>query len=349
MTNTGDIAVWLSKFGFAIFLAAAAISFGLLLILRPLLQRYALAHPIARSSHKIPTPQGAGIGVIVATMSTVAGASVLFGDFGNSSLWLVLAATVLIAAVGAFDDVSPIPVLPRLFLQAVGVAIVLAALPVDLRVVPALPYWLERPLLGLAILWFVNLVNFMDGIDWMTVAETVPVTAGLVVIGGLGALPTSGIVVALALCGAVVGFAPLNRPVARLFLGDVGSLAIGLLLAWLLVGAAGRGHIAAALLLPLYYIADATITLFRRVARGEPILQAHRTHFYQRATERGFTIIAVVGRVLAINIALTALAIVSVCWDSVTVQMITLAGGAVCVGWLLITFERGKNPAKFAG
>ena len=124
---------------------------------------------------------------------------------------------------------------------------------------------------------------------------------------------------------------------------------IGLLLAWLLVSVAGRGHIAAALLLPLYYIADATITLFRRIARGEPIWQAHRTHFYQRATERGFTVIAVVGRVLAINIALTVLAIVSVCWDSVTVQMTTLAGGAVCVGWLIFTFANGKSPIRSAG
>ncbi|MBI2713821.1 MAG: glycosyltransferase family 4 protein [Rhizobiales bacterium] len=343
MTNTGDIAAWLGTFGFVIFLSAAVISFGLLLILLPLLQRYALAHPNARSSHKIPTPQGAGIGVIAATIGTVAGASVLLGDFGNSSLWLVLAATVFISSVGAFDDISPIPVLPRLFLQAVGVAIVLAALPGDLRVAPLLPHWLERPLLGLAILWFVNLVNFMDGIDWMTAAETVPATAGLVVIGGLGALPMSDTVVALALCGAVVGFAPLNRPVARLFLGDVGSLAIGLLLAWLLVSVAGRGHIAAALLLPLYYIADATITLFRRVARGEPIWQAHRTHFYQRATERGFTVMAIVGRVLALNIALTALAIISVCWDSMIVQLATLACGAALVGWLLFSFVSREN------
>ena len=148
----------------------------------------------------------------------------------------------------------------------------------------------------------------MDGIDWMTAAETVPITTGLVVIGGLGALPTSDTVVALALCGAVVGFAPLNRPVAKLFLGDVGSLAIGLLLAWLLVSVAGRGHIAAALLLPLYYIADATITLLRRVVRGEPIWQAtapilsarDRTRIYRHG-----------GRSRAgVNIALAVLAII---------------------------------------
>ena len=120
----------------------------------------------------------------------------------------------------------------------------------------------------LAGLWFVNLVNFMDGIDWMTAAEVVPIAAALVAIGYLGALPPE------AFRGAGARrrddwFAWFNRPVARLFLGDVGSLPIGLLLGWLLVLLAGGGNFAAALLLPLYYLADATITLLRRLAGGE--------------------------------------------------------------------------------
>jgi UDP-N-acetylmuramyl pentapeptide phosphotransferase/UDP-N-acetylglucosamine-1-phosphate transferase len=337
---------WLGIFGFAIFIVASAVSFGLLLLLRPLFQRYALAHPNARSSHKIPTPQGAGIGVVAATIATVAGASFLFHDVGGHSLWLTLAATVFISLVGAFDDVSPIPVMPRLILQAIGVAVVLAAVPSDMRIAPSLPYWLERPLLGLAVLWFVNLVNFMDGIDWMTVAEVVPVTAGLVIIGSLGALSTSQIVLAIALCGAVAGFAPLNRPVAKLFLGDVGSLAIGLILAWLLIGVAARGYLSAALLLPLYYIADATITLLRRIAQREPIWQAHRTHFYQRATEHGFTVTVIVARVFAVNIVLGILAIASVYWDNPIAHVATLTCGTALVGWLLWTFAAQRQTSS---
>ena len=118
----------------------------------------------------------------------------------------------------------------------------------------------------------------------------------------MGALPHDATVVALALCGAMIGFAPFNRPVARLFLGDVGSLPIGLLLGWLLVLLAGAGHLAAALLLPLYYLADATITLLRRLANGEPVMQAHRSHFYQRATDGGFSVYQIVGRVFAANV-----------------------------------------------
>ena len=164
-------------------------------------------------------------------------------------------------------------------------------------------------MVAVALLWFVNLVNFMDGIDWMTVAEVVPLTAGLALFGLMGALPRDATFVALALCGAMIGFAPFNRPVARLFLGDVGSLPIGLLLGWLLIVLAGSGHIAAALLLPLYYLADATITLLRRLINGEPVMQAHRSHFYQRATDGGFSVYAIVGRVLLVNIGLIALAV----------------------------------------
>ena len=109
-------------------------------------------------------------------------------------------------------------------------------------------------MLLLAGLWFVNLVNFMDGLDWMTVAEIVPVTAAMMMLGALGELPASAALVAAALCGAMLGFAPFNRPVAKVFLGDVGSLPIGLLLGWCLLQLAWHQQFVAALLLPLYYL-----------------------------------------------------------------------------------------------
>src|SRR5262249_61529447 len=85
-----------------------------------------------------------------------------------------------------------------------------------------------------------DLVNFMDGIDWMTVAEVVPVTAALWIASWFGALTPVDAALAIAVAGAMLGFAPFNRPVARLFLGDVGSLPLGLLLFWLLLRLAAR-------------------------------------------------------------------------------------------------------------
>jgi UDP-N-acetylmuramyl pentapeptide phosphotransferase/UDP-N-acetylglucosamine-1-phosphate transferase len=342
--NSSDVLVdWWIDFSWVIFLAAAAVSYGLLVLFHPLLQRHALAHPNARSSHKTPTPQGGGYAVIAVTVGVAGIASIPLGDgFGNHSLWLVLAATVFIAAVGAWDDTRPIAALPRLFLQAAAVAIVLAALPGELRLMPSLPYGLERALLGVALLWFVNLTNFMDGVDWMTVAEVVPLTAGLVLFGLIGALPRDATAVALSLCGAMIGFAPFNRPVARLFLGDVGSLPTGLLLGWLLVLLAGGGHLAAALLLPLYYLADATITLLRRLANGEPVSQAHRSHFYQRAIGDNFSVYQIVGRVFLLNLALVGLAATTLLTPSYLFHAAALIAGCALVALLLYRFAAAK-------
>jgi UDP-N-acetylmuramyl pentapeptide phosphotransferase/UDP-N-acetylglucosamine-1-phosphate transferase len=88
-------------------------------------------------------------------------------------LAVVFVSVIGLAVIGTTDDIRPIAALPRLLLQAIAVVAVLASLPDDLRVLAVLPWWLERALLFVAMLWFVNLVNFMDGIDWMTVAEVV--------------------------------------------------------------------------------------------------------------------------------------------------------------------------------
>jgi UDP-N-acetylmuramyl pentapeptide phosphotransferase/UDP-N-acetylglucosamine-1-phosphate transferase len=321
----------------SVLVTAAAISYGLIRLLLPILQRHTLAHPNVRSSHKAPTPQGGGYAVIGATV--VVGAALAVFNGAPSSLWLVLAATVVLAAVGAVDDMRHIAVMPRLGLQLVATVILLAALPTALRIVPALPFWFERGLLALALLWFVNLVNFMDGIDWMTVAEAVPMTAGLALFGAMGVVPSEEAMAALALCGAMLGFAPFNKPVARLFLGDVGSLAVGLLLGWLLVLLAGGGHIAAALLLPLYYLADATTTLLRRLMNGEPVWQAHRTHFYQRATDNGFSVMQIVARVFVLNVALAVLAAATLLAPTVLVQAMALFAGCALVALLLYRFS----------
>jgi len=128
----------------------------------PLLQRYALARPNARSSHRIPTPQGAGIAVIAATLvSRAPGAGLM-----HLAVPLVMfTATLFIALVGFADDVKSIPVLPRLLLQAAAVGAIVFTAPADLQIVPACPLSIERGVLLIAALWFVNLVNFMDGLD----------------------------------------------------------------------------------------------------------------------------------------------------------------------------------------
>lgn len=323
---------------------AALLSLVMTWAIRPLMLRIALARPNARSSHLVPTPQGAGIAVIAATLITAATVLALAGPADMQIPLAVYGATLFIAAVGLADDVRSIPVLPRLLLQGAAVAAIVFAAPDDLRIVQSCPLWLERSLLLLAGLWFVNLVNFMDGLDLMTAAEIVPVSGALVLLGWFGILPLSVTVAAAALFGAMLGFAPMNRPVAKIFLGDVGSLPIGLLAGWCLLHLAWHQQIVCALLLPMYYLADATVTLLRRMARREPFWAAHRSHYYQRATDNGFTVWGVVSEVFALNLVLAALAIGSAMTSSKTVDALLLVIGAAATAGVMYRFSQRRPP-----
>jgi len=325
---------------FAAVLLAVLLSALLTWAIRPLMLRHALARPNARSSHRIPTPQGAGIAVIAATLIAALAVIALAGL--PAFPVILFGATLFIAAVGLADDVRSIPVLPRLLLQAASVAAIVFTAPDSLRIVDAIPLWLERGLVLLAGLWFVNLVNFMDGLDLMTAAEAVPISAAIVLLGWLGDVPASTTITAAALCGALLGFTPYNKPVARIFLGDVGSLPIGLLLGWCLLQLAWHQHLVACVLLPLYYLTDATVTLARRMARREPFWAAHRSHYYQRATDNGFTVWQVVREVFALNLVLAALAIASTRLQSTAVAILLIGAGALAVVLVLYRFSRPK-------
>jgi UDP-N-acetylmuramyl pentapeptide phosphotransferase/UDP-N-acetylglucosamine-1-phosphate transferase len=322
--------------------AAAVICAGLIVLLLPLLHRYALTRPNARSSHVKPTPQGGGIAVMAATALGAMLAESLGMPATDPAIVIVLLAAFCLAVIGMVDDLRPIPVVPRLVLQLAAVALLFATLPSQIRIVQFLPISLERVLLVVALLWFINLVNFMDGLDWMTVAEMFPMTVALAALAFTGAAPSDVLPIALALAGALLGFAPFNRPVARLFLGDVGSLPIGLLTGWCLLELAARQHIAAGLLLPLYYLADATVTLFRRIVAGERFWDAHRSHFYQRATDNGFSVKQVVTDVFLLNLLLAALALSSVAIGSTAVDVAALIVGALAVMAVLVRFSRSR-------
>ena len=152
----------LAAAGFALLATAA-----LIVVLRPLLARYALARPNARSSHVVPTPQGGGIAVVTALV-TVSGLLAGAPEIGPREAWTWLAGgTLALAVLGAVDDLRPLPALPRLAVQLLVVGLLVSRL--DGRLVPEIPLWMERGLATLAGLWFVNLTNFMDGLDWMTV------------------------------------------------------------------------------------------------------------------------------------------------------------------------------------
>jgi UDP-N-acetylmuramyl pentapeptide phosphotransferase/UDP-N-acetylglucosamine-1-phosphate transferase len=117
-------------------------------------------------------------------------------------------------------------------------------------------------------------------------------------------------------------------------------LPIGLLVGWCLLELAWRGQPAAALLLPAYYLADSTITLFRRIARREQFWSAHRSHFYQRATDNGFSVRRVVADVFVLNLVLAALALLTIRTGAMPVTLIAFVAGAIAIAFVLRRFSR---------
>jgi len=321
---------------------SAGLSALLILVLKPLLARYLLARPNARSSHKIATPQGAGLGVMLSVLAGCALGLLLWAQEPRPSLVPVLAIAVGLTILGALDDAHALPVSWRLIGQTLASLVLVISLPEGFQLFPGLiPLVVERALIVLGTVWFVNAINFLDGLDWMTVAQVVPMTLGIVALEALGAVPATIGLLALALLGATLGFAIFNKHPAQVFLGDTGSLPIGLCLAFMLIFVA-EAHLVAALLLPLYTLADPTLTLFRRFFAREQVFSAHRTHFYQRAVTNGLSVPQVTARVFLLGLLLACLAIATVLARSFVVDFLCLGLGLLATGFTLFALARGR-------
>ncbi|GFO82687.1 MAG: glycosyl transferase [Methyloceanibacter sp.] len=321
--------------------ASAILSAVLIYLLRPLLIRHLMAHPNERSSHATATPEGAGFGVMAAVFA-VCGAILIWKLVPEPGFVPVLVGAAVLTVLGGLDDAYSLSVSWRLLVQgAVALGLVLA-LPQDFQVLPGiLPLGVERILLALGIVGFVNVVNFLDGLDWMTVAQVVPMTLGVAVLCWLGIVPPGIGLLALALLGAMLGFAVFNKHPACIFLGDSGSLPVGLLLAYMLIWVA-EAHLVSALLLALYTLTDSALTFFRRWRNGEQVLSAHRSHFYQRAVSGGFRVPDVTARVFLLCSWLMVLAVAAALARSLTVDFAALALGTGGVAFVLTRFARGR-------
>ncbi|MEX2616363.1 MAG: glycosyltransferase family 4 protein [Alphaproteobacteria bacterium] len=302
------------------------------------LRRHAiLDHPNARSSHAVPVPRGGGIAVV--TVLVAAWTALAAPDFSTEFL-LILAGATGLAAVSWVDDLRSLPAGVRLLAQAAAV------LPASIWLAgPVFQGWLPGPLDTAATvllwLWFVNLFNFMDGIDGISGIEAACVGGGAALIAWLAPGAALDPVFGLTLAAAALGFLAWNRPPAKIFLGDVGSVPVGFLLGWLLLKLAESGLWAPAVILPLYYLADATITLLCRAMRGERVWQAHREHYYQKAVQRGRSHATVSAGVGIANLLLAGLAVFAIHWP-----WAALAGASAVVAALLIWLSRPGAPAE---
>ncbi|MFZ3234149.1 MAG: glycosyltransferase family 4 protein [Stellaceae bacterium] len=305
----------------------------------PVLRRGgALDRPNERSSHVVPTPRGGGIAVIAVVLLVWLGLAA--AGWVTPAVAVAALAAGLLAAVCWVDDLHGLSPLMRLTAQAAAVAIGIVALPeadngLSERLGPAIYF----TALGLSWMWWVNVFNFMDGIDGIAGSEAAALGGGLVMLSALGSgVDPSVALLAAAILGAALGFLVWNWSPARIFLGDVGSAPLGYLTGYLLLGLVAAGHWTGALILPLYFLADATITLGRRLLRGERVWQAHRQHYYQQAVGRGLGHGVVVRRVVAADLLLIVCAWVAENSAATT----ALAAAAAIVAALLTTLARGR-------
>lgn len=276
----------MAPLGFSIAAVAAVIAFLVAFYVMRRAGRLGLMQePNERSSHAMPTPGGGGLGIVAG--GTIAGLLM-----GFALPWVgvpVLMAGVLIAFIGYSDDRRPIAARWRLgahvlLMGAVVVVIPLEALSGQLGI-----WWPESVLLVVLVLagaLWINLFNFMDGIDGLAAGQAIFLLLGAALLAyvaqpGVGYHPLFWWMVGLA--GATFGFLALNWPPARIFMGDAGSTYLGLMLAFFAIASLSGSWLTLWqwLILAAMFLADSLTTLGRRALNREPVWQAHRRHAYQ--------------------------------------------------------------------
>ncbi len=245
-------------------------------------RRGMLDQPGQRRSHRLPTPRGGGIGIVIAMLACLPGA--LWAAWPSSVISGLLVALSLVALAGWWDDHRALPVLPRLGAQLLGSGVFSLIL-----VMTGLSWW-WLPLLLVGGVWSINLHNFMDGIDGLLAQQAIFVGCGLAWLAWVASQPALTIASA-SLAASVLGFGCYNRPPARIFMGDVGSGSIGLLIFAFsaMLWRVDHALLWPALILSSAFVVDSSLTLLLRMWRGRRWYTAHREHLYQWLVRRGAT------------------------------------------------------------
>lgn len=312
---------------------AAVTFFGTGVLLPYLRARAILDHPNKRSSHKTPTPKGGGLVLMAVVLSAWVATGIYFEDSALLT-WILPGVALILAGLSWVDDLRGLPPIFRFAAQVIAVSLILLIKPLPGTFFQNfLPPVLDTMLAGIIWVWFINLFNFMDGIDGITSIETIIIGVGIILIGEGPVAFLGGV-----LAAAAIGFLQWNWQPAKIFLGDVGSVPLGFLLGWLLLNMAGDGHWAAAIILPAYYLTDTTITLIRRAVRRKKLWEAHREHFYQQAVQSGLSH----GQV-TIMVAFLGAFLIILAWLAEHGQTLTALIAALAITMIFLVFLKGKK------
>ena len=283
------------------------ISFILTYFIRQFALKYKLIDvPNERSSHNVPTPKGGGVAIVI---SWFLGITVLFFmGYVEDSLYFALLSGIILSVVSLIDDFINVKPFIRLIFQFITVIIAFYFLN-GLRpfIIPELSLnnlYVIYPIVIIGMVWFINLFNFMDGVDGFASTEAILISLVIFVL--------SGNIINLVLIGCIAGFLFWNWPKAKIFMGDVGSTQLGFIL--VILGVYFHNKLEFSILnwimlsSPFWF--DATFTLYRRWRNKEKLSQAHRKHAYQRIVQAGFSHQKVNFYLIGINITLFVIILV---------------------------------------
>jgi UDP-N-acetylmuramyl pentapeptide phosphotransferase/UDP-N-acetylglucosamine-1-phosphate transferase len=301
------------------------ISFSLIFIFKKL---NILDIPNTRSNHKKPIPVGGGIAIVITTLWTLF--LTFLSQTTENQIKYLSFSIIIIAFISFIDDLKNLKVRTRIPFHIISIILLLKSL-----LFPQHNIYMFITLI-VGIFFFINFYNFMDGIDGSAASEAIHIGMSIILLCVFDrSIPQELLIVALVLVGASLGFAIFNWHPAKIFLGDVGSLSLGVICAWLLLNLALYKYLAASIIIPLYYMADSALTLTKRLLQGKKIWQAHSEHFFQKAVRKGLSHAKVTRKIILTNFILCILSIFSVYYP-----IIALTASIAVVGMLLYHFQK---------
>lgn len=337
MLTVSDLIVYNALFWCAF--AASAVITRLITVV--LLYRHKLAHPGDRCIHHVSRPIGGGWAVVpvISIMMFAAG----FAMNAPLFYYAVILSAFILMILSWYDDLKSLSPSVRFTAQTLAVTVCLILAPSDWLIFDGhVPVWLDRLMTGIAWLWFINLYNFMDGIDGMTGIETTMLGVGGSILLILTISPDPLVVqTGWILGGAGLGFLVWNWQPARIFIGDTGSIPLGFLMGWFLLSMGVNDLFWAAVLISLYYCMDASLTILSRILKGKKFWEADQSYAFQQAVIKGYEHDQVVKIIILLNIFLFAAALtVTFCNNPYTNPFIVAISG--CLTGLIIAHFHGK-------
>ncbi|XVN41571.1 MAG: glycosyltransferase family 4 protein [Rickettsia endosymbiont of Argas persicus] len=282
--------------------------------------------PSQRHSHDKITPRGGGLAIVLVIIITLSCFEYIITGVLTNPL-KISPLLFIIASISFLDDLRPVPALIRLIVHLICSAFAIYLfIPLDFAVNINIPIYLIFIALVIVLSGFVNIYNFMDGIDGMSCIESIHLSSTILILCLLQfqelADPYFILSMNIIILGCSIGFLIFNWQPAKIFLGDVGSISLGFLLGLclLLLATTNINLFIACFIASLYYLTDAVLTILIRLVNKEKIWQPHLKHFFQKAVRKGKSHKRVVSIIAICNVFLMVLSVSSLYYPIISVM-----------------------------